>query len=633
MRKTVTVFFMVLCASLATSATAQTLEFGLNVPLSPEFKAPYTAAIHSGARGVTGPYDLDGDGKMEVLLTDYTGGGRVHVVENTSPGMWELVYTTPWQDSTATPNNARYAIGSDLDGDGKGEILFIGGHSYSTYNPNAALFKRGIYVYEYTGTDNDYGTMPAAVVVPVSKTAVGVHGSNLLAEQFSADDVDGDGRDELLLPANGTNAYDIFYIIGVTGDIGSGFEFFDTEAELAPRTLGTTHGGGSPYAILPANLDGEGLTELSLHSWNSYNFLNADVLGPNSYRFPAEGEMNTHLAASAPDDNVALFGGVVADMDGNGDDEVFYPEYPTGNLSMLNYEPGEDPLQITTDNFIYSMVKGVSSLGITAGDIDGDDMPELIASGLSYTPGQYNNPDNNLPTFLRVVKFTGGNVEDPANYSVHNIRYAEEFDTSSVQFDFVIQDSAGVIKEFLRDTGSRGGQGPVFVSKLAYLGDLDSDGDYEVAAAFQGLDDTTFVFREVFNPEDSTYTRTVVDARPAAQRTFLRILSFKGDEIVAVEKVDLPTGYALGANYPNPFSSETSFTFTLPKPENVSVKVFDITGRLVRTIVRDQMYGSGTHPLEWDGRTDAGLPAASGTYIYSLEHDGSRQSHKMVLVK
>ena len=58
------------------SANAQT-EFILNVPVTGNLEDPYSPD-HSGARDVTGPHDLDGDGLYEVILLDYSGGGRAH---------------------------------------------------------------------------------------------------------------------------------------------------------------------------------------------------------------------------------------------------------------------------------------------------------------------------------------------------------------------------------------------------------------------------------------------------------------------------------------------------------------------------------------------------------------------------
>ena len=71
----------------------------------------------------------------------------------------------------------------------------------------------------------------------------------------------------------------------------------------------------------------------------------------------------------------------------------------------------------------------------------------------------------------------------------------------------------------------------------------------------------------------------------------------------------------------------------MPLDKSVSVKIYDVTGRLVRTLVNNQLHQAGTYDLTWDATNDAGIQAASGTYIYSLEYGNFRVSKTMVLVK
>jgi flagellar hook assembly protein FlgD len=61
--------------------------------------------------------------------------------------------------------------------------------------------------------------------------------------------------------------------------------------------------------------------------------------------------------------------------------------------------------------------------------------------------------------------------------------------------------------------------------------------------------------------------------------------------------------------------------------------VYDVTGRLVRSLINNQTLTSGRHEIVWDGTNDAGIAVASGTYVYSLEYGNFRQSKTMVLVK
>ena len=364
-----------------------------------------------------------------------------------------------------------------------------------------------------------------------------------------------------------------------------------------------------------------------MHSWNNFNFTNGDVAAADTYVLPGDGAPNAFLQAAASD-HVSLFGGVVVDIDGNGDDEVFYPNFQTGAVSVLNYESGEDPLQITTDNLILDMLPGLSALGITAGDLDNDGNMELIASGPSYSTSAFGAGSD--PVWVRVAEFNGGDPELASSYTIEELTYSEAFDMDGSAFDTVNRDSAGVMTSYL-ESGSNGAE---FVSKLAYLGDPDLDGNQEIALAIQGVDDSTFVYAEVFNASDSTYTRTTTSATSYENRVFMRVISGSGVSVsIDEERIIVPTDYRLHDNYPNPFNPTTTISFTLPLDKAVSVRVFDMTGRLVRTLVNNEYRTEGYHEVVWDATSDAGNYVASGSYLYTLEYGNFRQSKTMVLIK
>ncbi len=616
----VTVFSLAVLFMFAGSASAQVVTSDFSWGVAPSVDGPFSTT-HSGARQVDGPFDLDGDGLVEVLLSDYTLGGRVHVFENKGADTWELIFSTPsLEDSTSSTGNIRTMTGGDLDGDGFGEIIIPSGSSFTDDNPLAGI---GLFFFEATGDDTFSTT-------PVKYDFDGEPLDRWRAEQMGAMDLDGDGFDELYFGNNGgANSSDVWMVIGVTGDIGSGFETFVQEATVSSRATEdfdpVARGGGSPYGIVPGDLNGDGTMDVAMMSWNSYNFTNMSVTGPDTYVLPADGDPNINLQASAGvGDHVAFFGCFGFDMNADGDTEVYCPNLQTGAVSVLNYEAGESALEVTSDNVSFNTIPGLSSLGLTIGDLDQDGNPDLIAGGPSYTPGQFEQ--GQAPAWLRVSEYIGGDVEDPASYTEPiDIRIGEPLDV----FSTVTRDSAGVITEFRED----GGQGPEFVSKLAFLGDADGDGWNELAVGMQGVDDSLFTINRTFNPADSTETDVVVSAR-ANERVFLRILTSDGVN-VAIEDTDvvLPSDYILEQSYPNPFRGSTSIRFTLPIQKAVSVNVYDSQGRVVRTLVSNDVRAKGTHEVYWDGTTDAGAMAASGTYFYTLEYGNFRQSKSVVLVK
>lgn len=84
--------------------------------------------------------------------------------------------------------------------------------------------------------------------------------------------------------------------------------------------------------------------------------------------------------------------------------------------------------------------------------------------------------------------------------------------------------------------------------------------------------------------------------------------------------------------WPNPFNPSTIIPFELKQPGQTRISVYDVMGRLVTTLV-DQTMPAGQHRVEWDGRSSAGVPVASGNYIVQLETDGVSASRKITLVK
>ncbi len=92
------------------------------------------------------------------------------------------------------------------------------------------------------------------------------------------------------------------------------------------------------------------------------------------------------------------------------------------------------------------------------------------------------------------------------------------------------------------------------------------------------------------------------------------------------------TIFDLGA-YPNPFNPRTVIRFQLPEAAAVSVGVFDIEGRRLRSLAEGQIFSAGISHLEWDGRDDGGHRAASGLYLVHFETMGEMRSLRAVLLK
>lgn len=95
---------------------------------------------------------------------------------------------------------------------------------------------------------------------------------------------------------------------------------------------------------------------------------------------------------------------------------------------------------------------------------------------------------------------------------------------------------------------------------------------------------------------------------------------------------NIPQNYSLHQNYPNPFNPATTIHYDLPKTSNVVLKVYDLIGQEVKTLVND-IQTAGEKSVVWDGRNSAGQRVSSGVYIYSLQARNEVHSRKMIFAR
>ena len=104
-----------------------------------------------------------------------------------------------------------------------------------------------------------------------------------------------------------------------------------------------------------------------------------------------------------------------------------------------------------------------------------------------------------------------------------------------------------------------------------------------------------------------------------------------GDAIVLSSDA-VPAAYDLMQNYPNPFNPSTSIGFTLPEAGHVSLNIYDMTGRLVTTLVEGNLT-EGVHMVDWNGLDSSGSMVSAGVYFYTLESSDMMMTKKMILMK
>ncbi len=100
-------------------------------------------------------------------------------------------------------------------------------------------------------------------------------------------------------------------------------------------------------------------------------------------------------------------------------------------------------------------------------------------------------------------------------------------------------------------------------------------------------------------------------------------------EIIGIQNIstEIPSSYSLKQNYPNPFNPVTKIEFAVPRTSDVSVSVFDVTGKEVAVLVNERL-SAGTYVTDWDAST-----FSSGVYFYKLTTNHYLETRRMILIK
>ncbi|MBN1163518.1 MAG: T9SS type A sorting domain-containing protein [Candidatus Krumholzibacteriota bacterium] len=95
---------------------------------------------------------------------------------------------------------------------------------------------------------------------------------------------------------------------------------------------------------------------------------------------------------------------------------------------------------------------------------------------------------------------------------------------------------------------------------------------------------------------------------------------------------EIPQVNLLVQNFPNPFNPSTMIRFSLKDRGRVSIRIYDVTGRLIETLL-DEFRDAGAYEVQWTGTNNSGSPVASGIYFYQMRTGSYECTKKMVLLK
>jgi hypothetical protein len=262
---------------------------------------------------------------------------------------------------------------------------------------------------------------------------------------------------------------------------------------------------------------------------------------------------------------------------------------------------------------------------------------------------------------LNGVKYEVGDAVLFASYFVKGPGVFSDFAKQSAATDvnrdgrtLTISDLVFLVRIILKDAVPLPKLTP-YVNTLAVTntaGTISANTEVPVGAAlfvFKGVGTPTLSANmEMLYNSNGTETRVLVWSSNGKSFSSGDVFSISGNvELTSIEAADqignaLNTTFSKGiakadkfelsANYPNPFNLKTTISFAIKTDAKVSLKVYNVSGQYVKTLV-DETMSAGSYTTTWDGTNYAGEVVSSGIYFYKMIAGGFSSTQKMVLLK
>jgi len=124
----------------------------------------------------------------------------------------------------------------------------------------------------------------------------------------------------------------------------------------------------------------------------------------------------------------------------------------------------------------------------------------------------------------------------------------------------------------------------------------------------------------------------VTDGFQIVRTDYGHLNSISNNYPLSIKETIIPHEYVLHQNYPNPFNPTTTLRYDLPENSLVTITIYDMMGRIVKTLVNSSQT-AGFKSIRWSGNNDRNEPVSAGLYLYTIQAGEFRQTKKMVLLK
>ena len=627
-------------------ATILLLAF-LTVPASGQALTRVEAGIEPLQQGAVALGDLDGDGRLDVLMSGYDARGTAvtRLYQNGGVTNARLQFDVVGEGLPVRDVFTSLDLG-DYDNDGDLDVLATGPFSSDVYR-----------------NDGDFRFVPLQLDLPSMTVAGGIQ--ELINTASSAwGDYDSDGDLDILLtgsdpddtPSGKTslvyrNDGDGLFTavdVGLPDMRGGSVDWGDFNADGRLDILATHQPGPS----------GQSFTKIFRNDGDTFTDVQAQLPGTDNLNYESgsarwgdvdnDGRLDVLFTADAlyeaSTTAVGVYrnagGGTFVDMqdalpsaffadwmdlDGDGYRDVVLnrTEPQSGKTSATNtflkIFRNESGQFSEAEN-----VPGIWDGAIAIGDLDNDRRPDVLITG-----AEENDFRASALTATVYKNTSRPSANQPPTTPTHLRSFRNE--TSATTMDLVLEWDAAVDpdgEDAALTYNVRVGTSPGASDVLSAM--AREDGTRLVPAPGNAGPLHRLVLRNLDASKSYFWAVQAVDASLAGSPFVSE------DDNLSVDtedtRTDVPQRVELLGNHPNPFNPSTTIRYALPEQAPVRLTVYNVLGAEVAVLV-DRTLPAGQHQVQWRGRNALGQLVPSGLYIYRLETPGQTLSRKMVLLK